>query len=251
MHLVKRVVILLRLPYHLNFIAVIAGALRHSDVWFPLLPRILALYFSFNVLFYSGIYCFNAWTDFYSDVMNKPWRSQYWSRASYLIWAILFISTGLGSVGLLPAALPTRLALVSLYFMFIAVNAMYSIFIRQCSGLAQAAFVALTCPLRVLLGLIYSLDNVSAAVAIASEYALDLFGAYCCMFTFQYIRKLPIKGPGPDPLIVALTLVLPFIFMAIRGTVDVAWVLYLGATCVFIFPSLYSRPRSLMGRLWW
>jgi len=157
----------------------------------------------------------NAWTDFTEDIRQKPWRSRYWSRTSYLIWALSLIGAGFASISLLPVVSSVRLVVVLLYGLFLAVNVVYSMLVRRFGPLIQAAFIAVTCPLRVLLGLVLALNDVSATRTFASGHLMHLLGAYWYMLTIQYTRKL--DGPLPNIMIIGITLSLPLIAFFLHG----------------------------------
>ena len=142
---------LLRTGYHTNYFIVIVGALLNPAYELrygaALLPRLAALYVSFNVLLYGGIYTVNALVDVEEDRRLKPWRPLATGaiglgRARALAAALV---TGGVATGWLLGPAPT---LPNLYAAFLAVNAAYSFAVRPRAPPALAShFAALTAPL--------------------------------------------------------------------------------------------------------
>ena len=69
---------LLRTGYHTNYFIVVMGALMdpiyEASFGARLVGRLAALYVSFNLLLYGGIYTVNAIVDVEEDRRLKPWR---------------------------------------------------------------------------------------------------------------------------------------------------------------------------------
>ena len=67
---------LIKFRYHVSFIAVILGALVFTDeITLSLIQSLLVLYFSFNILMYSGLYTMNDIADIKSD-KKHPLKSK-------------------------------------------------------------------------------------------------------------------------------------------------------------------------------
>lgn len=94
---------LVKFRYHLTFVNVMFGALIFAPRWDWLLaPRLLALYVSFNVFLYSGLYTINDLADRRSDSEHplkrrRPIASGLVSLAEARAWAAVFLIAGLAS----------------------------------------------------------------------------------------------------------------------------------------------------------
>jgi len=256
---VTRLLVVTRLPYHMNFLAVVAGALWVPSAWSPDLPaRLAAQYVSFGALFYSGVYCMNAFTGYAADASRKPWRTAYWSPGAYAAWAMLPLNAGFLSCIVLP--LRSRGAVVMLYALFLAVNVVYSAWQRATTTLGleqcrrqehwQMLFIAVTCPMRVLLGLLVALDDPAAVASFAVGHWLDLLATQWCMFTLHHVRKL--RGSARPHLgLICVTATLPALAVAARGKLDAAWGIYILGVCAFVIPTAVPEFQAALQRLWW
>jgi len=148
---------LLRTGYHANYMIVVMGAMYHGPppsltAGAGMVARLAALYASFNVLLYGGIYTVNALVDLEEDRQLKPWRPLATGAVSVptaRALAVALLGAGLAS----GAALGPNPALLRLYGGFLATNALYSFVVRPLGGALLAAHtVSVTAALRLALG---------------------------------------------------------------------------------------------------
>lgn len=253
---VKHVLVITRLTYHLNFLVVVAGAL-----WKPctqsldtLLAQLVVLYCSFGLLFYTGIYCLNAYADYDSDAVTKPWRTQYWSRSSFAKWSVVLLVAGLASVLLIPVqdeASSTKVHIGYLYCAFLGINIAYSACLSRLPSqyrLVKAGFIAVTCPLRVVLGLMLAQGG-AAAFAFAADHLVDLACAQWFMFIIHYLRGL--GGARPNKALIACTCLLPVLTYVAHGSLDVMWSFFTVGLCGFILPAAFPKLQTALESFWW
>lgn len=117
---------LLKPRYHLSYAAVVAAALLFGpplDEVFA--ARLLALYLSFNVLFYSGIYIFNDVADARADRSHPRKRERPVASGRLSIRSAVLAATALVAAGLATAALFFPPPIVAAYAGVLALNAAY------------------------------------------------------------------------------------------------------------------------------
>ena len=222
---------LLRTGYHTNYFIVVMGALMDPvyDVRFAaqLVGKLAALYVSFNLLLYGGIYTVNAIVDVEEDRRLKPWRPLATGaitvgRARLL--AILLLSTGFAS-GWLLGPVP---AIPRIFAAFVGVNAVYSFCVRPlASQTAASHFAALTAPLRLALG--------AALVGGGAPSAAALLAAWASMAAVHVSRKRIERGERPALHEHALTSAAMFsaLFLGPRGAFGLGWGVPYGAFVLF------------------
>jgi 4-hydroxybenzoate polyprenyltransferase len=117
---------LVKFRYHITFSNVVAGALLFaSELNWMLAERLVALYLSFNVLLYSGLYTLNDLVDRDSDAAHplkrhRPIASGRVTIRRAIVWTVVFLTAGLGTGALF------GVPIVSCYLAIIAVNLAYS-----------------------------------------------------------------------------------------------------------------------------
>lgn len=117
---------LLKPRYHLSYAAVVVAALLFGPPLDEVLAaRLAALYLSFNVLFYSGIYIFNDIADARSDAAHPRKRERPIASGRMSIRAAVVLATALIAIGLLTAAWFLPPPVVTAYAIVLALNAAY------------------------------------------------------------------------------------------------------------------------------
>lgn len=118
---------LLKLRYHLSFAGVALGALLFApEPDLTLALRLAALYVSFNVLLYGGIYTFNDIADRAADAVHQDKRSRPIASGRLSVTAATLISGFLMTAGVISGALLFPGPIVLIYAAVLAVNAAYS-----------------------------------------------------------------------------------------------------------------------------
>jgi decaprenyl-phosphate phosphoribosyltransferase len=123
-----RVLLSLAKPrYHLSYAAVIAAALLFAWPFDRLVAvRLAALFVSFNVLFYSGIYIFNDVADAGADAAHPRKRDRPIPAGRISIGHAVTAGTALILAGFSSAALFFSPSVVGAYVAALALNAAYS-----------------------------------------------------------------------------------------------------------------------------
>ena len=117
---------LVKFRYHITFSNVVAGALLFaSELNWVLAERLVALYLSFNVLLYSGLYTLNDLADRASDAAHplkrhRPIASGRVTVRRAVVWTVVFLSAGLGTGAWFGTPI------LSCYVAVIAINLVYS-----------------------------------------------------------------------------------------------------------------------------
>lgn len=143
---------LIRFRYHLSFVGVVLGAaLIAKGLPASLLLSLLALYLSFNVLLYGGLYTLNDILDAESDRQhprkrNRPLQSGAISRRAAALFAATLTAGGLVSGYALFTA-----SVFSIFVAVLALNVCYSAVARGVPGL-EIVFNAAPHPLRFAMG---------------------------------------------------------------------------------------------------
>lgn len=113
--------------YHLSYGAVVAAALLFGPPLDDVLAaRLAALFLSFNVLFYSGIYIFNDIADARVDAAHPGKRMRAIPAGRISVRNATMAATALTTAGLLTGALLFPPPLVAGYLVALALNAAYS-----------------------------------------------------------------------------------------------------------------------------
>lgn len=118
---------LLKPRYHLSFAAVVAAALLFGpslDGVFA--ARLAALYVSFTLLFYSGIYIFNDVADARADAAHPRKRERAIASGRISVRAAVIAATLLITAGVLSATVLLPPAVLGGYAIALALNAAYS-----------------------------------------------------------------------------------------------------------------------------
>ncbi|MBU3912701.1 MAG: UbiA family prenyltransferase [Nanoarchaeota archaeon] len=144
---------LIKFRYHLTFISVIVGALIFSPkITYSLIPALLLVYFSFNILMYSGLYTMNDIADCKSDALHpkKKFRAIPSGRVCLPhAWTFVVLTV---LAGLLIAFFAFR-QIFYIYIIFIALNIFYT-FIGKKIPYLEFISNSLTHPLRFLMGIV-------------------------------------------------------------------------------------------------
>jgi len=117
---------LVKFRYHITFSNVVAGALLFaSELNWMLVERLAALYLSFNVLLYSGLYTLNDLADRASDAAHplkrhRPIASGRVPIRRAIVWTVVFLSAGLGTGAFF------GVPILSCYLAITAINLAYS-----------------------------------------------------------------------------------------------------------------------------
>jgi 4-hydroxybenzoate polyprenyltransferase len=113
--------------YHLSYAAVIAAALLFGPVADRhLAAQLVILYFSFNVLFYSGLYIFNDLADACADAAHPHKRQRPIAAGRISVPGAALAATALVMAGLLTAALFFPPPILLAYLAALVLNAAYS-----------------------------------------------------------------------------------------------------------------------------
>jgi hypothetical protein len=172
---------LIRFPYHLSFAGVVLGAaLIAKGLPASLLLSLLALYLSFNVLLYGGLYTLNDILDAESDrrhprKRNRPIQSGAISGRAAALFAATLAAGGLVS----GYALFTG-AVFSIYLAVLALNVCYSAVARKIPWV-EIVFNAGPHPLRFAMG--------AALAGGTAPYSL-LTGIFLLAFGIAATRRL-------------------------------------------------------------
>jgi hypothetical protein len=172
---------LIRFHYHLSFIGVVLGAaLIARGLPALLLLSLLALYLSFNVLLYGGLYTLNDLLNAESDRQhsrkrNRPVQAGMVSQRA----AVLFAAT-LTVGGLVSGYVLFNAAVFSLYVAVLVLNVCYSTLARSIPWL-EIVFNAAPHPLRFALG--------AALAGGTAPFAL-LVGIFMLAFGIAATRRL-------------------------------------------------------------
>jgi 4-hydroxybenzoate polyprenyltransferase len=144
--------LLLRFPYHVSFLLVFLGILTvKRDITLHLLASAAALYFSFNILLYGGIYTLHAIWDARFDRLHprkclRPVASGVVPiRRAGVFGTVLLLS------GLLTGYVMFPKQIIGIYAAVLLLNAFYSIVGRAVPYL-EIIINAATYPLRYLMG---------------------------------------------------------------------------------------------------
>lgn len=143
---------LIKFRYHLTFLNVVFGTLifaRDPTPW--LVPRLVALYLSFNVLLYGGIYTMNDLADRDADAAHplkrlRPIAARRVGVRTAARFSVILILSGLVS-GLLLFGVP----IFACYLVILAINIAYSAGARNTPYL-DLAFNSLPHTVRFLMG---------------------------------------------------------------------------------------------------
>jgi decaprenyl-phosphate phosphoribosyltransferase len=118
---------LLKPRYHLSYAAVVAAALLFGPTLDSgLAVRLAAVYVSFTLLFYSGIYIFNDIADAGADAAHPRKRERPIPSGRVSVRAALIAATSLIAAGLLTATMFLPRPVVGAYAIALALNAAYS-----------------------------------------------------------------------------------------------------------------------------
>jgi decaprenyl-phosphate phosphoribosyltransferase len=118
---------LLKPRYHLSYAAVVAAALLFGPTFDgSLAVRLVALYGSFTLLFYSGIYIFNDIADARTDAAHPRKRERPIASGRVAVRSAVIAATTLIAVGLLTATIFLPPAALGAYVVALALNAAYS-----------------------------------------------------------------------------------------------------------------------------
>ncbi|MGH9627632.1 MAG: UbiA family prenyltransferase, partial [Bryobacteraceae bacterium] len=143
---------LIRFRYHLSFVVVLLGILTVShDLAWPLVASAAALYVSFNVLLYGGIYTLHAISDAGLDRLHPRKCKRPIASGSIPTGRARLFGTALLLGGLLTAWALFSAGILNIYAAVLLLNALYSIGARSIPYL-EIAVNAATYPLRYLLG---------------------------------------------------------------------------------------------------
>ena len=113
--------------YHLSFAGVALGALLFArDPDLTLLLRLAALYVSFNVLLYGGIYTFNDIADRAADAAHQEKRRRPVASGRLPVRTAALICASLIAAGLVSGAILFPGPIVLIYAAVLALNAAYS-----------------------------------------------------------------------------------------------------------------------------
>jgi decaprenyl-phosphate phosphoribosyltransferase len=143
---------LIRFRYHLSFIGVVLGAALITK-GFPtsLLPALLTLYLSFNVLLYGGLYTLNDILDAESDRQHPRKRERPLQAGAISQRAAVLFAATLTACGLLSGYVLFSTAVFSMFVAVLALNVCYSTVARGVPGL-EIVFNAAPHPLRFAMG---------------------------------------------------------------------------------------------------
>ena len=143
---------MIRFSYHITFVFTIAGALIFTEqLSYQLLISLLILYISFNVLLYGGLYTINDITDLKSDAKHSLKRKRPLPSKKISVKSALTFSSILITLGLLSGFLYFGQIIFYFYLVFIGLNLLYSLFMRNIPYL-DLIINALPHPLRFLMG---------------------------------------------------------------------------------------------------
>lgn len=118
---------LLKPRYHLSYAAVVAAALLFGPpLDAALLARLTALYVSFTLLFYSGIYIFNDIADARADAAHPCKRARPIPSGRISVRRAAIAASTLVTAGLLTATLFLPPAVILAYVIALVLNAAYS-----------------------------------------------------------------------------------------------------------------------------
>jgi 4-hydroxybenzoate polyprenyltransferase len=113
--------------YHLSYAAVIAAALLFAaPADSGLAARLVVLYLSFNVLFYSGIYIFNDLADARADAAHPRKRERPIAAGHISMRAAATTATALIAAGLVTAIVFFPPAIAAAYLATLLLNVAYS-----------------------------------------------------------------------------------------------------------------------------
>ena len=118
---------LLKPRYHLSYAAVVAAALLFRPMLDRgLAVRLVAVYVSFTLLFYSGIYIFNDIADARADAAHPRKRQRPIPSGRVSVRAAAIAATALVAAGLTTATVILPPAIVGAYAVALILNAAYS-----------------------------------------------------------------------------------------------------------------------------
>jgi decaprenyl-phosphate phosphoribosyltransferase len=140
--------------YHLSFAGVALGAVLFAhEPGLTLALRLAALYLSFNVLLYGGIYTFNDIADRAADAAHQMKRRRPIASGRLSVRRAALISVSMILAGLLSGALLFPGPIVLIYAAVLALNAAYSCGGRDLPWL-DVALNSAPHPLRFLMGVL-------------------------------------------------------------------------------------------------
>ncbi len=149
----RHYIALFRFHYHSSFVGVLLGVLIVTRDWSgPLVWRIFLLYGSLNVLLYGGLYTLNAITDAETDSRRRFKRSRPVASGAISRQAAAVFAAGLLVAGFVTGWVWLGLEVMPFYFLFFALNVLYSLLFRDIFIL-DIVFNSVTHPPRFWLGM--------------------------------------------------------------------------------------------------
>ena len=123
----RTLIALVKPRYHASFVTVVVASLLFaSPLDWGLLPRLAALYLSFNVLLYGGIYTFNDIADRSADARHPNKRLRPIASGRLGVPAAVAIGVSLVAAGIVMAAAFLPPSMLACYVAIVVLNAAYS-----------------------------------------------------------------------------------------------------------------------------
>ena len=250
---------LIRFHYHSTFAGVVFGALLTASQpadYSVLLPQILALYVTFNILLYGGIYSVNSIVDREADLNHplkrfRPLPAAELDVRSAKIFAIIMIGAGLASASIL-----FNVFVFGCFMAFVALNLVYSTALKNIPYLEIIANAA-THPLRFVMGVVLVEGEIPAALVLAMFFLA--FGAAvtrrCVERSLDGWRARPVLESYSARSLFSMRLA-GFVAILLIATVDtsVPPVIYrcvLAFYCALVFGfELFPPIKYAFARLW-
>ncbi len=145
---------LFKFRYHISFILVILGSLIFNTtqpIW-SVAISLLVVYFSFNVLLYSGLYILNDIADFESDSRHPQKRHRPLPSKRVNISSAYALSLSFIALGLMIAYFYFGKFILAVYILFMCVNFFYTHIAKKVPYL-EILVNSITYPMRFFLGI--------------------------------------------------------------------------------------------------
>jgi|MDTC01.2.fsa_nt_gb 4-hydroxybenzoate polyprenyltransferase len=247
---------LIKFRYHVSFIAVILGALVFTDeITLSLIQSLLVLYFSFNILMYSGLYTMNDIADIKSDKKHplkskRPLPTKKISIKEASIFSFSFVLLGL-------VISYFYFDIIFYFFLaFILLNVIYSFAARNIPY-AELIFNSATYPLRFAMGI--AMVGSSMNYSLVASVFLVAFGISAMRRKFEknakgWQARKTIKFYSKNEL--NILVVIPFILILLLFVLDYPnyWFMYLFAVIAYILATAgaaYSKGINRYFKMLW
>jgi 4-hydroxybenzoate polyprenyltransferase len=248
---------LIRFTYHISFIAVILGALVFTnEITLSLIQSLLVLYFSFNILMYSGLYTMNDIADIESDKKHPIKGKRPLPSKKINIKEALIFSFSSVLLGLIISYFYFGNIIFYFFLAFVFLNIIYT-FAAKNIPYVELIFNSTTYPLRFAMGIV--MVNSSVPYSLVSVVFLAAFGISSMRRRFErnikgWQARKTLKFYSKNELNILVTI--PFIFILLLSILDYPnyWFLYLFIVIIYVLATagaVYSKSLNPYFKILW